>query len=458
MSGGDRDKRKKEDDIDEQKNKGHRTLNKKLKKKRKHEKEVQKEKKLKKKEYQEKRDKYREQYFAQAQKPKKKNNKDSKGIKIHKLQKTLNKFLKIYEDDIEDFKSIFTSLDEGEEIEIQDIENPKIRKYLAKIFKYLKIKQKSGKPGFRKSLKTDFSLSTYMFNVINEAINQDKESKSDIDSDNEGDNQDSDKESQNSNYDSDSSSDDEDEKVKEKKPSKKLKKNSEDEDSDDLSDKDDDDEESNQKNQKQQSKQLGPQLPSVIGPQIPNQIGPLIPSQIGPRAPSNSVGPSLISQEEKQKFIEGSISQPQQKANNDWLAQDLDSFLNDSFKEVEASNVKKFLLNQKVDHNKKKVGQSLDSSRLAPGSAPIDLEHIQIDDSEARQSASEYESKYRNKTLMEMHQENLLKKKQQQGKDTFRKPFDRNEDLIIRKTDSKKLMAAIKDSFQHGPKFQPAKN
>ncbi|KAL4460375.1 hypothetical protein ABPG74_000126 [Tetrahymena malaccensis] len=457
MSGGDREKRKKEDDIDEQKNKGHRSLNKKLKKRRKHEKEVQKEKKLKKKEYAEKRDKYREQYFAQAQKPKKKNNKDIKGIKIYKLQKTLNKFLKIYEDDIEDFKSIFSSLDEGEEIEIQDIENPKIRKYLAKIFKYLKVKQKSGKPGFRKSLKTDFSLSTYMFNVINEAINQKSESQSDQDSENEKDDQDSDKESQNSNQDSDSSSDDEDEKVKEKKPSKKLKKNSEDEDSDDQSDLDDE-EENNQKNQKQPVKQLGPQLPSVIGPQIPSQIGPQIPSQIGPRAPQNSVGPSLISQEEKQKFIEGSISQPQQKGNNDWLAQDLDSFLNDSFKEVEASNVKKLLLNQKVDSNKKKVGPSLDSSRLAPGSAPIDLEHIQIDDSEARQSASEYEAKYRNKTLMEIHQENLQKKKQQQGKDTFRKPFDRNEDLVIRKTDSKKLMAALKESFQHGPKFQPAKN
>lgn len=41
----------KEDEIDEQKNKGHRGLNKKLKKRRKQEKETKKEKKLKKKEY-----------------------------------------------------------------------------------------------------------------------------------------------------------------------------------------------------------------------------------------------------------------------------------------------------------------------------------------------------------------------------------------------------------------------
>jgi len=48
--------------------------------------------------------------------------------------------LKIYEDDIQDVRGIFASLDEGEEIEIQDIENPKIRKYLEKIFGYLKLR------------------------------------------------------------------------------------------------------------------------------------------------------------------------------------------------------------------------------------------------------------------------------------------------------------------------------
>lgn len=58
---------------------------------------------------------------------------------------------------------------------------------------------------------------------------------------------------------------------------------------------------------------------------------------------------------------------------------------------------------------------------------------------------------------MEIHQEQLAKKKEEQkGKPQERRPFDRNEDLQIKKTDSKKIFAALKDSFQQGPKFLPA--
>lgn len=51
-------------------------------------------------------------------------------------------------------KSIFASLDNNEEIEIDDIENKTIKKQLKKIFKYLKLRQKTGKTGYVKTAKT----------------------------------------------------------------------------------------------------------------------------------------------------------------------------------------------------------------------------------------------------------------------------------------------------------------
>lgn len=96
---------------------------------------------------------------------------------------------------------------------------------------------------------------------------------------------------------------------------------------------------------------------------------------------------------------------------------------------------------------------------MAEGSAPLNLENVIIGEEEDAILArgNEYEQKYRNKSLMEIHQENMKKKKEENKNQPLeRKPFNRDNDLI-KKTDSKKIFAALKDSFHLGPKFLPSK-
>eukprot|EP01017_Pseudomicrothorax_dubius_P006206 TRINITY_DN11734_c0_g1_i2.p2 TRINITY_DN11734_c0_g1~~TRINITY_DN11734_c0_g1_i2.p2 ORF type:complete len:151 (+),score=56.13 TRINITY_DN11734_c0_g1_i2:17-469(+) len=57
--------------------------------------------------------------------------------------KTVKKFLGVFEDDIKEFYSLFESLDEGKRVDISGLEDPKIHKYLRKMFKYLKLDQDS---------------------------------------------------------------------------------------------------------------------------------------------------------------------------------------------------------------------------------------------------------------------------------------------------------------------------
>lgn len=118
-----------------QKNKAHKTLRDKLRKKRADLKQHKKTKSDKKKEYDGEMKK--RQFFGKSV-----NKKREDGIKQHKLVKHLEKFVDIYEDDVEDFYDIFKTIDDGGAIDIADVSDPQMQICLKKVFKYLPLKKK----------------------------------------------------------------------------------------------------------------------------------------------------------------------------------------------------------------------------------------------------------------------------------------------------------------------------
>lgn len=58
------------------------------------------------------------------------------------MRKHLEKFIDIYEDDVQDFYDVFKAFDEGGAIDIADVADENVQKCLKKIFRYLPLKKK----------------------------------------------------------------------------------------------------------------------------------------------------------------------------------------------------------------------------------------------------------------------------------------------------------------------------
>ena len=83
---------------------------------------------------------HKKRYFDQTNAKKKKR---EDGIKEHRLHKHIEKFVDIYEDDVEDFYDLFDTLDQGGSIDITNVADPKMQKCLKKMFKYLPLNKKN---------------------------------------------------------------------------------------------------------------------------------------------------------------------------------------------------------------------------------------------------------------------------------------------------------------------------
>jgi hypothetical protein len=132
---------KEDDDVLRQINKGHKSTNQKLKKKRKAEKERKKEKSKKKKENELKKQKKKEK---KDKKPKEDdsddevNNDDNPEAKTLKYLKRLRIFM---EEEADDLFEMFELLDTDGEVDIEELENGKVKNYLKKVFKHLKLRR-----------------------------------------------------------------------------------------------------------------------------------------------------------------------------------------------------------------------------------------------------------------------------------------------------------------------------
>lgn len=65
-------------------------------------------------------------------------------MRLKKIKKYIEKFINIYEDDIDDFYEMFKTLDEGGFIDISSLENKALYKCLKKLFKYLPLTKDKG--------------------------------------------------------------------------------------------------------------------------------------------------------------------------------------------------------------------------------------------------------------------------------------------------------------------------
>lgn len=81
----------------------------------------------------------------------------------------MKELFRVFEDDVEELRSIFRSLDEGEDIDITEIENKEIQLRLANLFDILKLKQKTGVMSFRKPSNSSLLLASYMEKFIHSA-------------------------------------------------------------------------------------------------------------------------------------------------------------------------------------------------------------------------------------------------------------------------------------------------
>lgn len=89
---------------------------------------------------------------------------------MRKLKKTILKFTKVYMDELKDFYDIWQGLDEGGQIEIDDVENPQIRKHLKSMCKYLQL-EREGRV-YSKGKHNKLNLESYMKRKLEEVMEE----------------------------------------------------------------------------------------------------------------------------------------------------------------------------------------------------------------------------------------------------------------------------------------------
>ncbi|CAD8056029.1 unnamed protein product [Paramecium sonneborni] len=161
--------------MEEQQNRQHKK-NQKLDKKRNKLKEIKKNKKLQKKQQLLLKPQKRSNFFAQNDK------KNKNVIDRQKVIQTFKLFLKIYQDDLDDFFQLFKQLDQGHVIETADIQNPNIKTILEKFMKKLQLKNQGTQqaPIFKKQ--SDIKLEPFvrsLYDEIIQNINQQQQLQSD---------------------------------------------------------------------------------------------------------------------------------------------------------------------------------------------------------------------------------------------------------------------------------------
>ena len=142
--------------------KAHKTLRDKLRKKRAQIKVHKKQKSQKKKQYNREEEK---QLYFNKQENKAEPNKE---LKLAKIMKTIQKFINIYEDDLNEFYDLFATLDKGGKINISELENKELMKCLKKMFKYLPLTKEQGE--YQKVENSCLQLETFIRLKVSQCI------------------------------------------------------------------------------------------------------------------------------------------------------------------------------------------------------------------------------------------------------------------------------------------------
>lgn len=299
--------------------------------------------------------------------------------------------MKVFQDDLEDFYQIFSNLDQGGSIDISEIDNPKIQKYLKKIFKYLRLQKDS--TDYKKDLiKNPFNLKQKIQNLIEKSYFDERSSSSE-----------------------DDSHSDEETKIL----STKINEN------------------------------LNPKVEIPKKIEIKEQIAQPI-EKIEPIPHKKIYGASFISEEEKKKFLEQSLTQELEVPKIErekWMEDDnLNDFIDNSFKKVDDSN--KEPKQRKEPKDAKRMPKYLQSLFEKNNDDPNDPKKTEAEEKE-EENIKEYMKEYdiahnRQRSLMDEHKEKIRDKKNiTKNKIPERKAFDRSVDLQINKFDSKNIFSIL---------------
>jgi len=142
------------DEALKQINRAHKGLRDKLKKKRKQEKEHKKQKSLKKKENELKKQKKKEKKYKRKEKEEESDEEieEESGDTEAKVLKYLKRLRIFMEEEADDLFEMFKLLDSGGEVDINGLENGKVKNYLKKVFKYLGLKKNPETKEYSKDL------------------------------------------------------------------------------------------------------------------------------------------------------------------------------------------------------------------------------------------------------------------------------------------------------------------
>jgi hypothetical protein len=83
-----------------------------------------------------------------------------KELKLKRIVKHIEKFINIYEDDLNEFYELFKILDSGGRIDLSGLENKAVMKCLKKLFKYLPLRKEEGE--YKKMEQSAIALEHFM--------------------------------------------------------------------------------------------------------------------------------------------------------------------------------------------------------------------------------------------------------------------------------------------------------
>lgn len=330
------------------------------------------------------------------------------------MSKIIPKFLNSFQEDLENFYDIFKNIDDGENVDISGLENSKIKKYLKKIFKYLRLNKSDD--GYSKNSQIhSFSLKKKIQEIVENSFFQQKESSS-ASSDNE----------ENENISSHSNS-----LEKSKQENKIIEKQG-------II-------ENPQNNLKKDDPHLNPSEENCE--EKPEKLQKKI------------YGVQFISPEEKEKFLQESLPviKEEKPQREDWLKADtLQNIIDKSFGKLKkASNPQKSV---------PKYLQSLfdkepDKLKYLQQTGDEDNEKEKADQEAIKEYMKDYDKmNNRGKSLLEMHKDKLKEKKKNKGGANERRPFNRDTDIQVIRHDSKKIFSLINDGDNSlGNRFKNSK-
>lgn len=337
------------------------------------------------------------------------------------MSKIIPKFLNSFQEDLENFYDIFKNFDDGENVDISGLENSKIKKYLKKIFKYLRLNKNDD--GYSKSPQIHtFSLKKKIQEVVENSFFQEKESSS-------------------------SSSDNEEKEIgsshsKSLETSEKEKKEKED-----------------KIIEKQEFIEHQNNLKKIEAPLNENEEKREECEETTEKPQKKIYGVQFISPEEKEKFLQESlpITKEEKPQREDWLKADtLQNIIDKSFGKLKkASNPQKPV---------PKYLQSLfdkepDKLKYLQQEENEDDEKEKADQEAIKEYMKDYDKKNnRGKSLLEMHKEKQKEKKKKGGGANERRPFNRDTDIQVIRHDSKKIFSLVNDGDNSlGNRFKNSK-